>query len=416
MADTTVLGYNESQNVTIPPFGDATAFSLLVADAISTSVSLGSYTQADGTTIPGPTVVGEAVAVSVGGAVNVGTGFGALLYTNNVAPLTIQAAAGLDVLSGTGGITYYGAANTVESDGVASIYAGGGKNLVAFGAGAKYVVAFGDGSDTVYASGSGLIDLGGGTNLMTVGQGVNTVFASGTSDTIVAGSGSATIGSGGNKALIFTGTGNTFVAVGGTGSTVVAGAGAVTVFAGADSTTFLNNSGSPLFIAPGDASATVVGGTTAATVFGNAGSNITYFNAPNGAGALLIAGVGSEMLNAAGSNVANTMFAGSGRSTLLGGAGADLIVGSAGTGTLTGGAGADQFIFSQGAAGGSFLITDFVKGADSVILSHYGAAEVASAISGATVSGGATSVALSDGTRITFANVSAIDGSLFKVN
>lgn len=416
MADTTVLGYSGGPPVTIPPLSGATAFSLLVADAISATVSRGAFTQATGTAIPGATVSDEAVAVSVGGAVNVGAGFAALLYTNNTAALTIQAAAGLDVLSGTGGITYYGAPDPNGTGGIASVVADGGRNLVAFDAGSNYVAALGGGADTVFANGSGLVDVGSGTNLAFVSGGSNTVFASGASDTIVAGSGAATIGSSGAKATIFTGSGPSFVAASGTADTIVAGSGLTTIFGGDQSLVFFNNSAFPIFVAPVDGAATVVGGTNPGIVFGGPGSNVTYFNAPGGAQGVLIAGSGSETLNAAGTTIGNTMYSGSGRDLMVGGAAADVIVGATGSGALTGGGGRDLFTFIKGGAGGSYVISDFAAGTDGVVLSGYGKPEVATLLAGAVTAAGSTSVALSDGTRITFTNIGALTTDAFLTN
>jgi Ca2+-binding RTX toxin-like protein len=422
VADTTIPGLNGAPAVTIPASVAVNNTLLAALDKVITdAINIGAFSAPTGLNIAATTVTGgnAIVQVTVGGSTTVPAGYGALLNVSNTSALTVQAAAGLDVLSGDAGIAMFVGADTLNgtggsASGTSTIVATGGNNLFSIDKNTTYNISLGNGSDTVYANGSGLTDMGGGVNLVTVDKGVNTVFASGVSDTIVSGTGSATIGSGGAKAKIYTGSGNSFVASGGANSTIVAGTGATTIFAGADSTTFLTNSSSPLFIAAGNASSTVVGGATSPTIFGNAGSNITYFNSTNASGAILIAGAGSETLNASGSTTGNAMFAGANNSTLIGGTGSDLIVGSAGTGTLTGGAGSDLFIFNKGAAGGTFVITDFAKGSDVVLLSRYATTEIASAVGSAVVSGNTTSITLTDNTKITFSGITSVDASMFR--
>ena len=81
----------------------------------------------------------------------------------------------------------------------------------------------------------------------------------------------------------------------------------------------------------------------------------------------------------------------------------------AGTGsdTMTGGAGSDFFQFVNGAAGGNDFITDF-SSSDVVNLIGYGANAAANAINAATVSGGSSTIQLSDSTKITFVNVASL--------
>lgn len=414
----TVVGSSSGAAVTVGGSGSVNLALLgSVADAIDKSLAAGGYVNAAGSVIPSaPGTGNDAVGVSIAGTITVPSGYKTLLYNGTDGILTIQAAAGLDVLSGTGGITYYGAADPDGAGGVASVVADGGRNLVAFNIGSNYVAALGAGADTVYANGNGLVDVGGGTNLAFASGGSNTVFASGASDTIVAGTGAVTVGSSGAKATIFTGSGASFVAAAGVGDTIVAGSGLTTIFGGDQGVVFFNNSAFPIFVAPASGAATVVGGVNPGIVFGSPNADVTYFNTPGGAGGVLVAGSGSETLNASGTTIGNTMYSGTGRDLMLGGAADDVIVGATGSGTLTGGGGRDLFTFIKGAAGGTYVISDFVGGTDAVVLSGYGTAEVTNVLAGAATVGGSTSVALSDGTTVMFTNVGALTTDAFRVN
>ena len=88
------------------------------------------------------------------------------------------------------------------------------------------------------------------------------------------------------------------------------------------------------------------------------------------------------------------MLAGSGRATMVGGAGADL------------------FAFASGNAG-SVVIQNFTAGADFVSLLGFTAGEAARALSSATTISGSEQLVLSDGTRILFQNVTGLSGTNF---
>ena len=165
------------------------------------------------------------------------------------------------------------------------------------------------------------------------------------------------------------------------------------------------NNGSSLVFASGSGdSTTIVGGASPSTLFGAAGSSINFFG--TGGGAEYSAGPGNESFSAAGSTSPNTLFGGSGTDSLAGGLGNDALLAGTGVNTLTGGGGNDQFIFTHGFAGGTDVITDFNSN-DLSFLSGYGSAAGANALASATVSGGATTIALSDNTKITFDNITS---------
>ena len=74
---------------------------------------------------------------------------------------------------------------------------------------------------------------------------------------------------------------------------------------------------------------------------------------------------------------------------------------------MTGGAGSDLFQFTNGQAGGNDFITDFSAN-DIVNLVGYGANAAANAIAAATVSGGSSTIQLSNSTKITFTDVASL--------
>lgn len=350
-------------------------------------------------------------------------------------------------IGGNGNLTVYdtvGAASV--GGGIDTIAAGDGNDLFGLMPGSTYTVAGGNGNDTYFANGSGAIADGTGSNLIFVGDtgGTNLVLSNG-HDTIAVDGGANTVATYGSDPLIFGGSGslevfgNTAVnetVAGGSGaetifgaesgvyflgsstslfvgntssnSTIVGTTGQETVFGGASSHELVFNNGSSLvFAASSNDSATIVGGSTPSTLFGSAGSATTYYSTASGA--LYSAGAGNETLNAAGSTTNMTVFGGQDSTAgnlLVGGAGNDALIAGTGSDTMTGGAGDNQFAFIKGAAGGNDFITDY-SGASSVGLFGYGSAAGANALAAATVAGGATTIALSDNTKITFDNVTA---------
>jgi hypothetical protein len=75
------------------------------------------------------------------------------------------------------------------------------------------------------------------------------------------------------------------------------------------------------------------------------------------------------------------------------------------------------FAFIKGQAGGQTLVEGYYDGInDSAIRIHlqgYGSNEVNNALAGQTVSDGAVTLSLSDGTTITFQNVTVLDSTKF---
>lgn len=99
--------------------------------------------------------------------------------------------------------------------------------------------------------------------------------------------------------------------------------------------------------------------------------------------------------------------------TVGGGLGADLLIGRAGVGTLEGGAGADLFAFLNGGGVGVVTISDFVAGTDQLTLQGFAAGTVDAIVAAQTFSGGATNLALPDGTVVMLAGVASVNNANF---
>jgi hypothetical protein len=385
MPNVTVVGATGAI-VTVPFTGSANyALAQHLAALINTAAPASLYAGGTGTlnatnapATPSGSGVTEEVT-SIGGALSVapGTNF---LTDNAAGAVTVQGTPFLNVLAGTGGLTFFGA-----SAGNGSIAVGGGDNVISLPNGSQYYAALGTGSDTVFAGGNGTVDAsaGGGSNLIFVSPIANThnvVYSAGTRDTIIAGAGHATIGESGSGATIYLGSGSAVVADGGTADTVIGGpgTGVATLFGGSGEMVW--GDGKTLDFIAGVNNASTVAGGVADTVFGAAGSDVTYLSGPTGA--TLSAGAGNETLNAAGSTQN------------------DMLVGGSGTTTFTVGTGADTVAFFDGRAGGTDIVSGFTS-KDTLLDSGYGAA--APTVS---ASGGNTMVTLGDGTKVTLTDFS----------
>jgi hypothetical protein len=297
-----------------------------------------------------------------------------------------------------------------------------GSNTAFFGeAGATTVVD--SGQDNVLAGGSGastfLLTSGATGSAVFGGAGTAAIVDAGSDDTIAgaAGATSATIsgsnavffGQAGNVTLLDTGLGGTIAA--GSGSTDITdvGSGAV-VFGGSGALNFVGGT-SGATIAGGSGSMSVAGGSGGTTLFGASGGAIRY---TGDAGDLLYAaGSGNETLDASGSSTNDVMVGGQdrgGRDLIIGGAGNDVLAAGGGSDTLVGGAAShDVFVFfsSDGGIAANDVVMNFSAN-DTVWLSGYGAAAAGDALSGATSSGGSTTITLADNTRITFSDIASV--------
>jgi len=412
--------------------------------------------------VPSSATVAEALITDAGGnSYSFNTSYGYIL--NNATGIdTISVAPSTGIISGTVG----GVFNLAGGDTVAL---GGGNNLVQssiFGLfpQSDYVAA-GGGNDTITEAIGGTIAGGGGTNVLSgsstagslliissgSGDTVNamsatgvTVQSSGTNTTIntdsvdagsslyVQDTGTNTTLNGGNLGPeTISAQGNNLFAAAGRGNLLFLGGAGAAYLTGVSGTaeSLVGGSGSLIYSDQG-AQASVTGGSGQFIGFGGNGGTINYSSSSVGS-ALLVALGGNETLNAAGASVgvalvgANNLY-GTPQPTndvLIGGAGSDTFVAGNGNTTMTGGAGNNIFAFFKTAFGttldgGNTVITDF-NAADTVLATGFGSAGAAAAatvIAAATVSGGNTSVLLTDGTKITFDGVNsaaALTGHLY---
>jgi Ca2+-binding RTX toxin-like protein len=294
-------------------------------------------------------------------------------------------------------------------------------------------LTIGDGlSETVTASGSGPFQVLAGTGSLdyTGVTGAQTVIAGG-----------GTLGGGTNIINLSGSTGPNFVAVGGGPDTVFSGSGADTVYSGGSGTMVVSVGSGTMDFVGGSNNATVFGGGQTSTIIGGINGSIVY----TGAGAAEYHGQGgSEVFDASLSTGANsiygaynqsgseTLFGGGGNdyinplnaaASVVGGLGADTLVGArfnatvagSGNATLTGGAGNDTFEFISGYAGGHDYVTDLTAN-DVVNLAFYGYTPggISSLLASASVSGGSSTITLSDSTKITFLDTTSLNPSNFK--
>jgi hypothetical protein len=234
--------------------------------------------------------------------------------------------------------------------------------------------------------------------------------ATANNDTIFASAGSTASVYGSSGQLLFVSSGQATSLVGGAGSatamaSVMGGPGANSVNAGPGGLVYQ--------VGSSNNSTVNTGASGTATVFG---ASNTQVNLVGSGSSTVVAGGGNETLNAAGSagpiwlsvgaNVTTpgstvVMNAGSGNDTLIAGSGA-------GSFNMTGGSGADAFVFFKQAAGGAHDIINNFTQADSVFIEGYSTANSAVSLQqAATVGAGGLTLTLSDGTAVTFSNLTS---------
>jgi Ca2+-binding RTX toxin-like protein len=328
-------------------------------------------------------------------------------------------------------------------------------SAVVFGSGAAdQAIMSGSNTDLTFtaAGGSGTVVAGGGTTRLMISDPAGTsaqpatwtLFTGSGNDFIsVQGDVNATIGAGGGQNNIVLGNGQDLIVSAGS-DTILGGSGAVTIDATAAKDDLVQAGASSLYFVGGAGGATILGGTGSDTYFGSTSAHVgkqlieggsdgnNFLFAGNGAATLigggngdqlfafgssaqwLKAGVGNETLSAAASSGADTLTAGSGKDLLTGGIGADTFVGGSGHATVQAGFGADVYAFMKGRAGGSELVTGiFDPGTIKIALVGYGAGEADHALSTATVNHGSITIGLTDGTKVTFQDVTSLSKSNF---
>ena len=355
-------------------------------------------------------LTGDLSVTLSGGASSVFGGAGTL----SVAMTSIASAVAIGTGAGNATLTIGGAhASVYGGSGSLSIDVTGDFALIGTGGGPASVTIGGAGATLYGGVGSLTADVTAAATgaVFGLGSGASALTLAGAGARVFGGTGPLTVDDLGTGDTISGGPGNTRVTVAGSGAVVVGGGGALSFVGGAGGATVFGGSGAT----------TVTGGAGATTLYGGAGGIITFVS---GAGlATYQAGSGNETLTAAGSDTGAIIDGGidpSGGDLLIGGAGADSLFAGTGADTFTGGGGGNEFVFYKSVVAGSAprdMITDF-NASDSVILSGYGVPAAATALNSATSAAGATTITLSDSTRITFLDVSsaaALQGHVFSV-
>jgi Ca2+-binding RTX toxin-like protein len=299
----------------------------------------------------------------------------------------------------------------IATAGSGTVVAGGGNDtfLVTGTRNDNWSLYAGGGSDIIAALGAvnATIGAGGGHNAIQLGSGNDLIISTGY-DTVAGGSSHATIDATGAHSDFVQGESSDLLFVGGTGGATIVG--------GTGSDTYLGSAAGPVgsqlieggsagnnFLFAGDGLATLVGGGKGDQLYGYGSYNQS-----------LIAGSGNETLSAALSSGNDTLKAGSGKDVLIGGFGSDTFVGGSGHATITAGLGSDVFAFINHQAGGTELVQGIFDPASIKIdLQGYGPNAIADALASQTVKHGSVTIDLSDGTKVTFQDVTSLTRSNF---
>jgi hypothetical protein len=375
-SSTVSLSYDSDANALLATF---------VRDAISAGINGGSiqpYASAVGPTPALPTgKTGEWVQSSPG-SVLLGHGWDYIVMpdTATAANITGPSDPNVHVLAGSGNLVF----NAAQGSG--SVIAGGGNNsvLIPLANPGAWFIGMGNGSDTVRALGSGndTISLGSGADSIQLGAGSSAVTTGGAA-TITGSSlpgGSETVFAFGSD-----------VVFGMASKLVFSGAMGATVFGGSGSDTVSGGTGLDLFQAGTGGGSSLTGGAGSVTLLGGGSAD-----------QLTATGTGLQILTAASSNETLTGSSASGASNVYrdNTSGATTVVASPN-------ASSNLFAFIEGSAGGSLVETGLTAvGQIQMHLTGYGSDDT-SAISQNNSGGNLNVTLLSDGTTITFKNITA---------
>ena len=297
----------------------------------------------------------------------------------------------------------------VAKSGSGTVVAGGGDNRITAGGHGDWSLNSGGGNDIISALSSGAVTVaaGGGHNAILLGNGNDVVTSTG-DDTIIGHSGSETVDASGAGADFVRGNSSHLLFAGGMGgATILGGTGSDTYFGAIGGV-----SGGQMIVGGTAGNNALFAGDGAATLKGG-GNNDQLFGY-GGKGQVLIAGTGNETLSAAFTSGNDTLQAGSGNSQLIGGLGNDTFVGGTGHATVTAGYGNQVLEFIKGHGGGSEMVQGIADPSSIMIsLQGYQPNEAIDALAGQTMSNGSVSIALSDGTKVTFQGVTSLNQSNF---
>lgn len=297
----------------------------------------------------------------------------------------------------------------LASSGSGTVMAGGGSNRLLVSGPGNWSLYTGNGNDIIADLGTGntTIGGGGGHTAILLGAGNDLVISTG-DDTITGGSGSTTIDATGAHSDFVQGHAANLLFIGGAGPvTILGGTGSDTYFGAAYGPTgkqlIAGGSAGNNFLFAGDGAATLIGGGKGDQLFAYGTSS-----------QILIAGAGNETLSAAFSNGNDTLTAGSGKDLLITGGGADTVIGGSGHTTVTAGSGTQVFEFMNHQAGGNELIQGLLDPtAIQIDLLGYGAGAIDAALASQTVKHGSVTIGLTDGTKVTFQDITSLSRSNF---
>jgi len=308
------------------------------------------------------------------------------------------------ILVGKGNLQFFAAT------GSGSIIGGGGKDLIATAPtdSGSWLITLGNGDDSIRAFGSGndTISTGKGNSVLQLGSGSDFITTTG-SDTVLAGSGSETINAIGDNDVVYGNSSSLFFVAGGA-ATVFGGTGSDTVFGAAAP-------GADLFEGGTAGNNFLQAGNGPATLF--AGGNNDQLYAGGSAPQELHAAAKNETLFGGFASGQDTFYAGSGADQITGGTGQNTFVLGTGTATITAlSSGSFDAVFEaiNGQAGGADTVQGLTAANQlTITLSGYGPDEAANAIAGQTSDGSSVTIALSDGTKLTFDNITHLTASNF---
>jgi len=406
MASVTILGSNNQQiSLSFDPSANF-ALAQQLAQQINASVADGQLITASDLNGPPPTLP---------------SGTNGVFFQSTLKFVALPPGYTTDIVNVPGSAVVFGGADPtilsgeatnltfVDASGSGTVVAGGADSRLLVGGAGNWSLNTAAGHNVIIAAGSGndSITAGGGNNAIQLGSGADLVVASG-NDMIEGGTGAETVDATGASGTFVQGNASDLLFIGGLGgATILGGSGSDTYFGSA-----AGPAGKQLIVGGSSGDNYLFAGDGAATLTG-VGNNDQLF-AYGTSNQVLTAGAGNETLTAALSSGADSLTAGSGNDTLIGGSGADTFVGGMGNATVMAGSGADVYAFINHQAGGTELVQGiFDPSAIKISLQGYGASAVAKALASQTESNGSVTIALSDGTKVTFQDVTALHHSNF---
>ena len=301
--------------------------------------------------------------------------------------------------------------------GAAQFNGGSGSATVVVGAAAATLNGAG-GSQLWMQAGGGLVNSTGADTIIG-GSGAATVNASSGNDFVFAGNGllkfltgsgvSTILGAANGTASMFGGSGS-LIDIGYGATNFTGGSGADTIAAFGGSATITGGSGTDVFLGAPGGQNQITGGSGRATIFGGGEGDV--LTAGSGPGDVIQAGGGAETISALGSSGSETFYGGPGSDLFLMGSGTTQLLTGTGSDTIAAGGGTELIAFSVGNHA-TALIENFTVGTDFISFVGFAAGTAATALAAATVTNGSEKLVLSDGTQITFQNVTGLSSSSF---